>query len=280
MELKGTKPDEKEHQLNLQYLGEQAAAFFPGADIMNHRFPKETDDEHLIFDFDFKMSSGYLLFQMNGKYKKGEEVGFAYTETLLNSEILGKYGVAIKGNMKNAVILTLAKAELEFNPTPSKKRLCEKALCFPPISFHRPDIVQYYISRIVNFANSLANYHRIRFLSENMASRPETVTQLQNNGYISFYNEVSALLDLCEFIELISTIKRKQSEDEADFREHSEWLKNGHSKYTQDQILDRMNALTAAIDEKSILSLQIILNLARIEDLLAKTVNTEISKTN
>lgn len=277
LETRVTPISKEENKLNKQYFGEIVQALLPGVEILNHRFPK-LFDEGQIFNFDLETLPGFLLFLVTGNYRNGEEVSYAYTDKSLNAEMLASYGTATLNNMQNALILSLPKEVFGLGTSRSKSRLCQKAYCFPYAGGEGSGLLQYVLSRVVNFKTSLYNYYRINFLSEEMASKDLAITSLVENGYISFYNEISTVLEINELIEYVESLKRSRSEDEKDFRDMKHmFVKKDYTKYTHDQLLDRMNALIAAIDEKAILKLQIILNGSRTEELLMATIDYELS---
>lgn len=74
-------------------------------------------------------------------------------------------------------------------------------------------------------------------------------------------------------------LKRARDEDERDFEEFNRMLENeDFSQYTKEQVLYRLNAVVAAIDEKMILDSKAILYAARLEDLVKKTIEYEVDQ--
>ena len=102
---------------------------------------------------------------------------------------------------------------------------------------------------------------------------------VRTHGYVSLYNEVTAVTLAIKFINDMKELKRARAEDERDFEELNRMLENeDFSQYTKEQVLYRLNAVVAAIDEKMILDSKAILYAARLEDLVKKTIEYEVDQ--
>ena len=59
--------------LNQYYFNGKGVVIVPGAEIFNHRFPKESDAGQEFY-FTLETSPGFLEYGVTGSYKAGSEV--------------------------------------------------------------------------------------------------------------------------------------------------------------------------------------------------------------
>ena len=116
--------------MNQEYIQHPISAILPGAEILNHRFPKASDGDK-SFVFGLGINDNFVEYMTLGTFTKGEEVNASYKAKGPNSVTLGVYGTAALDNLDNNVYFSIPTSEFDFfhnfsKTTPWKNKLCQE----------------------------------------------------------------------------------------------------------------------------------------------------------
>lgn len=265
--------DTEEKKINYEYFRDFTAALLPGAEIVNHRFARE-EDEDSIYPFEVNLGEGYIEYRLRSGYDAGEEVSVTYQVNATNSHTIKNYGLAAIGNYDNEINFEFPIEPLYFPENAAKFELCDNIGCYDD---QKEEKISYKITRKELFKQKWINWFRVEQTSDKIAKSAWAEWNMNKHGYISLYNEISGLQGIQDLFEAITQLKRPRAEDENDYEEIKSMIaKKDYSTYTAEQLNNRLAAVSAAMDEKIILDLKLKLMHARVEDLAFRTCESEL----